>query len=275
MNFKKYLGNFIRKTNLARVADKIRFYIQYSSNYFTNKKFATQNPAAKFPPPYFLYETYEVNYKSYYEDGFQTASEIVALFQSHLNFSEAGKKILDWGCGPGRVVRHLPGILQDAHLVYGCDYNEAYINWCSKNLTNISFEKNELDPPVLFMSDYFDGIYGLSIITHLSLKSHVSWIAELKRILKPGGLLLITSQGNQFKEKLLQHELDMFNAGKLVVRDTEHEGHRVYAAFQPETFMKILLKDFTLLQFIPGGSKESIHGLQDTWLVQKTFISIA
>jgi len=87
--------------------------------------------------------------------------------------------------------------------------------------------------------------------------------------------LLITSQGNQFKEKLLPHELDIFNTGELVVRDTEHEGHRVYAAFQPEAFMKIVLKDFTLLRFIPGGSKESIHGLQDTWLVQKPFISIA
>jgi len=142
MNFKKYLSSFIRKTNLAKVADKIRFYIQYTSNYFANKKFAAQNPAAKFPPPYFLYETYEVNYKSYYQDGWQTASEIVALFQAYINFNEAGKKLLDWGCGPGRVVRHLPEILKDAHSFYGCDYNKSYINWCSKNLTNISFVKN-------------------------------------------------------------------------------------------------------------------------------------
>jgi len=56
----------------------------------------------------------------------------------------------------------------------------------------------------------------------------------------------------------------------LVVRESKNEGHRIFSAFQPKSFMHELLSDFTLLTFIEGGSKDSIHGLQHTWLVQKS-----
>ncbi len=269
MHLKKYLNKFIRRSNLAAAADKLRFYRQYCRNYFANKKFLLSNPGIVLPPPYFLYETYAINYTDYYNDGLQTAAEIVSLLQPYINFKEPGKALLDWGCGPGRVVRHFPGLLQGRHTIYGCDYNPAYIGWCSKNLLDISFVKNELVPPTSFAGDSFDGIYGLSVITHLSAKNHFAWIAELRRILKPGGLLLITCQGSQFKEKLLPEELAIFKNGELLVRDSQQEGHRVFAAFQPKKFMEFLLKDFGVIQFIEGGEKASIHGKQDTWLVQK------
>lgn len=269
MSIKKSIGKFIRRSNIAGVADRTRFYSQYLANYFPNKKFLSLNTAINFPPPYFLYETYELNYANYYNDGLQTASEIVSILQPFINFDQPGKALLDWGCGPGRIVRHLPALLDNRHAVYGCDYNAVYINWCTKNLLNITFAKNELTPPTSFANDSFDAVYGLSVITHLSAQNHFAWIAELHRVLKPGGLLLITSQGDQFKEKLLNDELASFNKGELVIRDSEQEGHRVFAAFQPKNFMVDLLKDFKLIRFIEGGTKESIHGKQDTWLVQK------
>jgi SAM-dependent methyltransferase len=272
MGLKKYLTKFIRRSNLAGAADKMRFYIQSGKNHTANKKFLSSNPGINFPPPYFLYETYELNYENYYRDGFQTASEIISIVQPYINLKEPGKALLDWGCGPGRVVRHLPALLHGQHAVYGCDYNAAYIDWCKKNLLNISFTANELVPPTSFAGDSFDLIYGLSIITHLSAKNHFAWIEELRRILKPGGLLLITCQGNQFKEKLLADERAIFDRGELVIRESEQEGHRVFAAFQPEEFMQRLLKGFKVVQFIRGGAKESIHGKQDTWLVQKQLL---
>ena len=55
-----------------------------------------------------------------------------------------------------------------------------------------------------------------------------------------------------------------------MVVESKKEGHRIFSAFQPKSFMHELLSDFTLLTFIEGGSKDSIHGLQHTWLVQKS-----
>jgi SAM-dependent methyltransferase len=247
----------------------LRFGFHYSKNYFTNYTAKKKYPSFIFPPPYFVYETYALRYEKYFIDGRATAEEIVLLLSAFIDFSKDSKKLLDWGCGPGRVVRHLPELLPKTHQIFGCDYNNTYIDWCSRNINLVNFSKNNLEPPTSFTDDYFDAIYGLSIITHLSEENHFAWMLELYRILKPGGVLLITSQGDGFIEKLLPDERLLFDNGNIIIRESKNEGHRVFAAFQPAAFMRSLLNNFILLKFIPGGNKASIHGLQDTWLVQK------
>jgi len=269
MSFKQSFSSFLRKAGLAAFADKARYYFQYWKAYPRNLAFAQQHPNFVFPPPYFIYETYTLDYRDYYEDGKQTANEILQLIRPFFIPDKFSHHILDWGCGPARVVRQLPYFLRADDKVYGCDYNREYIQWNAKNIQGVHFIKNELEPPVNLADHSMDAIYGLSIFTHLSEKNHEAWIKELYRLLMPGGILLITTQGDQFKEKLLPAELEAFEKGSLVVRNFEKEGHRMYAAFQPESYMKQLLRDFTLLRFIPGGSKESVHELQDTWIIKK------
>lgn len=269
MSFKQTIASVLRRTGLSGLTDKLRYYFSYSSSYFSNRSFAKKHPDFVFPPPYFIYETYTLSYKDYYEDGKQTAGEIVALLKPYFPAHKHAIHILDWGCGPARVVRQLPLFLRADDQVYGCDYNHEYIRWNAKAIKGVHFISNEMDPPVNLPDHFFDAVYGLSIFTHLSEKSHTAWINELNRLLVPGGILLITTQGEKFKEKLLPAELQLFESGQLVVRGFEKEGHRMYSAFQPETYMKQLLKDFKLLRFIPGGSKESVHEMQDTWIVEK------
>ena len=269
MGVKKHISKWIRYTGLAAIADRLRFYVQYGRNYVANRVFVNQHPGFVFPPAYFLYETYELNYQTYLEDGLQTAKEIIELAGPFLNNNHDAKTILDWGCGPGRVVRHIPSLVKNTDTVIGSDYNQDYINWCSKNLPSVTFIKNELEPPMALQDNAVDLIYALSIITHLSAGNHIKWIAELLRISKPGGLLLITSQGDCFKDKLMPDELSVYNRGELVVRATEQEGHRVFAAFEPAAYMQQLFSGCKILKFIKGGSPQSIHGMQDTWLVQK------
>ena len=270
MQLKQFISSVFRKAGVAAIADKTRFALQYISNYSGNRSFAKSQPEFVFPPAYFIYETYTLNYKDYFEDGKQTAGEIIDLLKPYLKIGRSDFKVLDWGCGPARVVRHIPGLFGNNHAVFGCDYNDSYIKWCTKAIPEVSFIRNELVPPVDLPSNSMDAIYGLSILTHLSEKNHRFWIDELFRLLKPGGVLLITTQGNKFKDKLLPAELKLFESGGLLVRDFEKEGHRMYSAFQPETYMKQLLGNFKLLRFIAGGSAESVHALQDTWIVQKS-----
>lgn len=266
---KKQLISIIRRARLAHAADKCRFYTKYLQFYFANKKMAHTHRHFIFPPPYYLYETYALNYKDYYEDGLGTAIELIDFIKPYMNFTDGKVSILDWGCGPGRIVRHLPLLLPEQNKIYGCDYNSNYINWCKKNIPAVSFLENDLLPPAGFSDNSFDWIYGLSILTHLSLQSHQAWIEELFRILKPGGLLLITTHGEIFKEKLGAAELAIFNSGELVIRTSTREGHRTFAAFHPEKFMQGLLSGFEIIEYLSGGSKENIAGTQDMWLVKK------
>ena len=127
-------------------------------------------------------------------------------------------KILDWGCGPGRIIRHLPGIIGNGCEYFGTDYNSKSIKWCSQNLTGIIFNNNSLKAELPYDNDFFSAIYGISIFTHISEQLHFDWYNELYRVLKPNGIMLLTTQGDNFKVKLTGKELDKYNNGKLVSR---------------------------------------------------------
>jgi hypothetical protein len=91
-----------------------------------NRTFLQNHPRLKFPPPYYIYETYRLNYQEYYEDGLETARELVDLVRKHKSLEG---RWLDWGCGPGRITRHLPGILENMRIYDS--YNSGYIECVS------------------------------------------------------------------------------------------------------------------------------------------------
>lgn len=267
-SIKNIVSGTLRKTGLLYTADNLKFFMQKIKNYSDNKRFRKQNPWFVLPPDYFLYETFTLNYHEYMIQGKLNAEEIIDTVSQLTGLAVPGKRILDWGCGPARVVRHLPELLSGKHHIYGSDYNESYIDWCSRNLPLISFKTNKLAPPLAFEDNYFDLIYSVSILTHLSEKNHYDWIHEIKRVLKPGGILLISTQGNAYKDKMLAEEISLFEKGNLVIRSFSKEGHRIFSAFQPESFMRKLFSGFDIIEH-QKGNETSIHGKQDTWIVKK------
>jgi SAM-dependent methyltransferase len=266
---RKYIASFLRMLHLNKLADTVRFAWLYAKNYPSNRQYRRQHPQFAFPPPYYIYETYAMDYRAYAEDGRQTAAEIKALLEPHLMFDKAPLTIVDWGCGPGRIVRHWPQLIGEGNRVMGCDYNARYIDWCKKHIAGVTFCQNELLPPLPLTEASADAMYGLSIFTHLSESNHYAWAAELQRILKPGGVLVLTVQGDQSRYKLLPGELAQYNRGELVVRGFNKEGHRLFAAFQPPAFMRQLFKELQVLRHITGGQPGGLDGMQDTWVLQK------
>ena len=57
-------------------------------------------------------------------------------------------------------------------------------------------------PPLPYPDEYFDVVYCLSVFTHLNESMQDLWIEELSRILKPGGVLLLTIYGKGVTEGL-------------------------------------------------------------------------
>ena len=233
-----------------------------------NVLFKNEHKDIPLPPDFFIYETYRLNFKWYYQDGKNTAKEIVELLSRHVDLFSTGKRILDWGCGPGRIVRHLRSVLPLAEI-YGTDYNEEYIGWCSKHLRGIDFSVNRIDPPTGYEDVFFDTIIGLSIFTHLSEKNHFDWINELYRIIKQGGMLFITTQGEAYRPLLTMAEKKVLDSNRLVTRKYSKEGNRLYSSFQSDHFMRQLIKGkFRVLEHIPGKFENS-EPAQDNWLLQK------
>jgi len=257
---------WIRGLGLTQGVDKAYFYFNKIRFFKKNRKFRKEHPSVILPRDYSIYESYRLDYKDYVDDGRETAAWLVKELAHYVSFSD--KRLLDWGCGPGRVVRHLPAFLPFAKI-YGADYNTSTIAWCNQHIGGVEFVLNTLHPPMPFDGDYFDIAYALSVFTHLSEDSHHEWVNELHRILKPGGVFLFTTQGSAFLSKMVKHEREQFQGGALVVRGRTKEGHRSFTAFQPEQFVRSLFSArWRVLKFTEGKQQE--WGLeQDTWIVQK------
>lgn len=262
------LSNILRKLGLMHLTDNLRYYYFKIKNSKKNKIFLKKNPEIILPPSYYVYEAFQLNYEEYYSKSIESAKWILDFYKKHKKVYPT--RVLDWGCGPGRIIRHLPNIIGEKSEVYGTDYNKKSIEWCRNNLKEIDFNHNGIEAELPYDSDFFEYIFGISIFTHLSKEKHYEWVKELSRITKKGGLLFFTTHGTAFKGKLNKKELQKFTEGELVVRGNVKEGHRTYTAYHPVSFMNDLFVS-NGLKIIEHIEQDSNNGKpqQDIWLLEK------
>jgi SAM-dependent methyltransferase len=103
-------------------------------------------------------------------------------------------EVLDFGCGCGRTLiplfQRLPGL-----KLHGTDIDAEAIAWCKARLEGLAFSANEPRPPLSYRDGCFDLVYAISVFTHLDEDLQNAWLAELHRVLRPGGHLLATVHG--------------------------------------------------------------------------------
>lgn len=110
-----------------------------------------------------------------------------------VSFERAGR-VLDFGCGCGRLLRLLRPYAASTEL-YGCDIDETAIAWCRKELDWVTTRVSRTTPPLPYDDDTFDVVYSISVFSHLEERNHLEWIAELARVSKPRGLVVLTTHG--------------------------------------------------------------------------------
>ena len=111
--------------------------------------------------------------------------------------------MLDFGCGPGRYIRHLEP-LSETTEIHGADIDGQMIDWLRKNVPYGHYEVVPHEPPTSYPDAHFDLIVNHSVFTHLPEPLQDKWMAELHRITQPGGVLLLTV-----------HSLPQWNTGDL------------------------------------------------------------
>lgn len=265
--FKPILKNILGNLGLLVLTDHSRMAYQKIINYRKNRKFRKNHPHFKLPEDSILYETFKLDYSKYYQSGSDTAHWLIEHYNSCSN--RALNSILDWGCGPGRVVRHFPGLVPQKCKIYGTDFNTDTIKWCQSHIPQVQFIKNELDPPIKIASSSVSYIYAISVFTHLSTDRHRSWLVELHRILEPAGVLLFTTQGYPFINRLTAKEKILFEQGKPIVRDNHKEGRRIFSTFHPPNYIKSILKDHYKIIEHQSKLDSDDNPEQDIWIVEK------
>lgn len=143
-----------------------------------------------------------------HSDFVATGDEFLEHFRN-LAGLRADERVLDVGCGIGRMARPLAGFLSAAGRYDGFDINGDGIAWCRERYRehpNFTFAEADLfnqrynptgrEPAESFTFPYPDGETDLviltSVMTHLLEEACDHYLAEIRRVLAPGGRMLAT-----------------------------------------------------------------------------------
>jgi SAM-dependent methyltransferase len=155
--------------------------------------------------------------RTYAEMGAQTKRAITSLLPDDWSFE--GKRVLDFGCGAGRTLRHFLSEAEGAEF-WGTDIDRPSIEWIEANLSPpLHAWHSHHAPPLGLEHESFDLIWAVSVFTHLTVNS-TPWLLELHNLLKPGGLLIATYMGPGNCELVTGEPWDEDRHGRTILRHT-------------------------------------------------------
>jgi ubiquinone/menaquinone biosynthesis C-methylase UbiE len=182
-----------------------------------------------------------------------------------VEISEA-RRVMDFGCGCGRTLRWLLDEYKTAEF-HGVDVSSSAINWCRKHLSGGFFVNCNQEPPLPYPDEHFDVIYSISVFTHLDQRMQDLWLAELRRLLKPGGWLLITVHGERAAGVLDASGLQALRAaGLLHWRSNKLKGivpEWYHTTWHSQAYIVQRLSQWFQnvgYEVVPGGSQDVVVG---------------
>jgi SAM-dependent methyltransferase len=102
--------------------------------------------------------------------------------------------VLDLGCGAGRVLPHVAALAPAAQCV-GCDVDAAAIDWARGAKPELAWVLGAYEPPLPFDDARFELVYAISVFSHLDQGLADRWLAEVRRVLRPGCIALLSVHG--------------------------------------------------------------------------------
>lgn len=123
---------------------------------------------------------------------------------------EPGSRVLDVGCGMGRVAVPLTGYLDERGSYEGFDIVPSAIRWCRKNISqrypqfrfthidlkndlyNLRTDREAKDFIFPYGEEEFDLVFLTSVFTHMLIDDVRNYLAQIHRVLKPGGTCYAT-----------------------------------------------------------------------------------
>ncbi|MGB9377467.1 MAG: class I SAM-dependent methyltransferase, partial [Mycobacteriales bacterium] len=128
----------------------------------------------------------------YLEQGAVFSRGLLDLFPRDLDL--AGARILDFGCGSGRFLRHLINAGTGA-VFEGADIDADCIDWLHRHLPPPHRAlRNRPLPPLPRPDGHYKLIYAMSVFSHLT-DAWAAWLCELHRLLTDDGVLIATVIG--------------------------------------------------------------------------------
>lgn len=106
-------------------------------------------------------------------------------------------RVLDFGCGWGRMLRLFLNRV-DSRNLHGVDVRAESVAMARRINPFSRFTAVDGLPPAPFADGAFDLVIAYSVFSHLGEVASRAWIREIARVLEPGGLAIVTTQGREF-----------------------------------------------------------------------------
>jgi SAM-dependent methyltransferase len=131
---------------------------------------------------------------AYVESGRVVLDDLERVLRDAGRALSSAHDVLDLACGPGRVSMHLLERYPNAQVT-GCDVDPRSIDWAARHLERGAFVATSAQPPLPFDDSSFDLVFSYSLWTHLSEPAQLAWLAEVRRLLRPDGIAVLTTHG--------------------------------------------------------------------------------
>lgn len=192
--------------------------------------------------------------------------DYLAVVRSVSELEIINARILDFGGATGRVSRHFY-CQGGARNICICDVNINNVEWVLENFpTDFEVFKNSFLPSLPLPDASFDLVLAFSVFTHTDVHE-LGWLMELRRIVKPGGILYLTIHNDDTWDILPKTYVYQIVSQSEVFRDyfrpgsnlkerisfsySEEEGYNCNT-FHPNSYVKrVWGRLFTLLNILP------------------------
>lgn len=147
--------------------------------------------AVELPEPGNMMETHENREHVFVRQGTNMARTIHEAIETYTGKPITDQRILDFGCGVGRVAMPLYHFFRKPDVCV--DVDPKAIRYLRPQIPDVACRVTKFDPPLPFRDRAFDVVFSVSIWTHLNAESAEAWLTEITRILRPGGYAFLTT----------------------------------------------------------------------------------
>ena len=169
-----------------------------------------------------------INY--YFADGAKSCGLLLSLIADYLGSNSTPIRVLEFASGYGCVSRHLSK--QSGYEYTPCDIHSAAVDFINASLGMKALQSahrpEDFTPP-----QKYDVVFALSFFSHMPDRTWGRWLGALLGSVRPGGLLIFTTQGRLsaqffgspatdgngywFKAESEQKDLDVDEYGQTIV----------------------------------------------------------
>ncbi len=167
--------------------------------------------------------------------------------------------VLDFGCGCGRTLIPLTLRSRRPAGVHGVDIDPEAVDWLAGHYPQLgSVRVNPTWPTMPHADAQFDLLYAISVFTHLPEAMEQAWLADISRVLKPGGYALLTVHGEAFFDAIARqaaHQVRQ-NGFVYVAGDTLTDGLPEFYrnSYHTASYIRAQWRQyFDVLRIIPKG----------------------